>query len=183
MHGLTLPLPQHLAHLHAAVRYRDDPLLVGPQLSLLTSLRALWVQHGAFEAPAAVAQLPFLHMLALVGSAEGWAAVLDGFASRGSGGGGAGGGIDLTVCALRALHLEAHATATGEVPAAAWAALAVLPAGLTRLELPYNRLRQLSPGPYLADLQVRRCWCVGLDHCAAAAGIVGRPALVLPDAS
>ena len=143
--GFELPGPltalPRLAHLHAAVRYRDDPLLVGADISVLTSLRALWLQHAAFEQPSSLAALPGLHTLGLVGCAEAFPPVLAAVA----------GSIQLA-----ALHLEGHASAVAEVPPATWEALAELRGGgLTRLELPFNRLRELPSGGYLAGLKVR----------------------------
>ncbi|KAL4447791.1 hypothetical protein ABPG75_005010 [Micractinium tetrahymenae] len=184
--GFALPGPltalRQLSHLHAAVRYRDDPLVVEEGLSSLTSLRALWLQHAAFEAPAALAALPRLHTLALVGGAAGWAAVLEGLAAAAGQLGAqseaaaatarqhalvaaaaAAAATDRAAAApaaapargagLRALHLQAHAQSVAEVPGEVWQALAQLPAGLTRLELPYNRLRELPEGRYLSELR------------------------------
>lgn len=163
------------------VRYQDDPLVVQRELSRLTSLRALWLQHAAFEAPAVVGALPRLRTLALVGGAAGWAAVLQGLiaaaghqgthpGAAGEAGGGqpaaaqaprAGGAAAADAadgpaagCGLHALHLQAHAQSVAEVPGEVWLALVQLPAGLTRLELPYNRLRGLPEGPYLRELRV-----------------------------
>lgn len=157
-------------------------------LSCLTSLRALWLQHAVFEAPATLGTLPRLYALALVGAATGWAAVLEGLAAaagRGPEAAGAAAGawpaaaglaaaaagpagdavaVDAaghaSGCALRALHLQAHAQSVAEVPGEAWRALARLPPGLTRLELPYNRLGELPEGRYLRQLRVcaGRAW-------------------------
>ena len=150
--GFALPGPLtalgQLTSLHAACRYQDDPLLVSAQLSVLSSLRALWLQHPAFEQPAALPALPRLHTLGLVGSAGQYAAVLAALGSA------------LTPLPLAALHLEAHASAVAEVPRDTWAALAALTScpSLTRLELPYNRLGELPAGGYLAGLQARGLW-------------------------
>lgn len=142
--GFQLPGPltalSRLAHLHAGVRYRDDPLRVGADLGSLRSLRALWLQHAAFDAPSVLAALPELRTLALVGAAEAYPAVLAAMAAS---------------TQLRALHLEAHAWVVEEVPTGTWQALAELGAGcLTRLELPYTRLRELPGGAYLGRLEV-----------------------------
>lgn len=148
--GFQLPGPltalRQLTSLHAACRYQDDPLLVSGQLSALSSLHALWLQHAAFEQPAALAALPRLHTLGLVGSAGQYAAAL---AALGSAPG---------PLPLAALHLEAHASAIAEVPGDTWAALAALTScpALTRLELPYNRMAELPAGAFLAGLQARR---------------------------
>lgn len=147
--GFELPGPltalRQLAALSAAVRYQDDPLLVAPAISCLTSLRALWLQQATFQDAAALAALPGLHTLGLVGSAHQYAAVLSALAA------GAPQGRPLP---LRALHLEAHASAVAEVAEETWSALAALPAQLTRLALPFCRLTELPPGSYLQSLQV-----------------------------
>jgi hypothetical protein len=143
--GLALPGPltalRALAYLHAAVRYRDDPLRVGPDLAALPSLRGLWLQHAVLEEPSCLGALPALSALGLVGCADAYPDVLHALALS---------------TRLRALHLEAHATATAEVPPEAWRRLAAVGPGLTRLEMPHNRLRELPPGAYLESLQVRQ---------------------------
>lgn len=124
--------------------------------------------------------LPRLHTLALVGGAAGWAAVLEGLAAPGSWDGAQPVAAGATAagqsaaeqwstaaaaaatraaasasgCGLRSLHLQAHAQSVAEVPGGVWRALAQLPPGLTRLELPYNRLQELPEGPYLRELRV-----------------------------
>lgn len=149
--GFQLPGPLtalagSLACLHAAVRYADDPLRVASDLSTLSALRALWLQHAAFEAPAALAALPKLATLGLVGGADQFVGILQAMEDAPA------------PLPLRALHLEAHASAVAEVPPGTWQALAAglgrCP-GLDRLELPYCRLRELPPGPWLSSLQVR----------------------------
>ena len=145
--GFQLPGPLtalgQLTALHAAVRYQDDPLVVSADLPALSSLQALWLQHAAFEQPAALAALPRLRTLGLVGSAGQYAAVLTGL-------GAAPGPLP-----LEQLHLEAHASAVAEVPPETWEALAALATcpRLRRLELPYNRLAALPEGAFLAGLQ------------------------------
>ncbi|KAI3425055.1 hypothetical protein D9Q98_008433 [Chlorella vulgaris] len=143
-HGFLLPGPlttlSGLAHLHVSVRYKDSPVRVLPSITALRQLRALWLQHALLEEPASLAALPLLHSLALVGGEDGWPATLHALAA---------------VTQLRALHLEAHASAVAEVPPGTWRELAALQGGgLTRLELPFNRLVDLPAGPYLSSLQV-----------------------------
>lgn len=156
--GLALPgeltaLSGSLTSLHASVRYADDPLRVGTRLAALTGLRALWLQHASFEAgaPEALAALPSLHTLALVGSVEQYECVLRAL------------GAPPPPTApgprpLRALRLEAHASAVAEVPPAAWVALAELSTcpGLERLELPFCRLTHFLDGPWLTSLQASK---------------------------
>lgn len=145
--GFQLPGPltalQQLTALHAAVRYQDDPLVVSARLSALSSLQALWLQHAAFDQPAALAALPHLRTLGLVGSAAQYAAVLTSLA--------AGPGQ----LPLEELHLEAHASAVAQVAPETWEALAALDncPRLRRLELPYNRLAALPAGAFLTGLQ------------------------------
>lgn len=165
--GFQLPGPltelQQLTALHAAVRYQDDPLVVSAQLSALSSLQALWLQHAAIEQPAALAALPRLHTLGLVGSPGQYAAVLAALGAAPSG-----------QLPLEELHLEAHASAVAEVPADAWEALAALTTcpRLRRLELPYSRLAALPEGAYLNGLQASgtrlRGWQAGRVAAAAA---------------
>ena len=132
----------HLSSLHAAVRYPGDPIAVGAAMTALTGLAALRLQHACFEAPSCLGQLAALSTLWLVGGGTADADVIAGLAPA---------------TGLRALHLEAHASAAANPwRPEAWRQLgAALSAagGVTRLGLAHNRLQELPPGSYLEHLR------------------------------
>ena len=139
--ALALPGPltalQRLRGLRVHAAYPSAPTLLGTALSELSALEALSLTHARFEQPGSLALLPSLSAFALAGSGCCKAPVLR--ALRGA-------------CALRALSLSA----LDGLDEDALEALAALPGGLTRLDLPRCQLRQLSAdcAALLASLRV-----------------------------